>query len=158
MKSGNLNPLEPSGAVKSCLGIDVPSCMFDTVTGLLRVPSHNFCVVKDMVILQLVSHILYGRRPAACKAVLHSRQNGLFHLNDRTPRSCRNARMVIDFCCIFFFFLSTGYPRVAQYDYPWTPWAAPQRVLLHRNGSRWSALDSRGQLVPRHGEYCVRRA
>jgi hypothetical protein len=52
-----------------------------------------------------------------------------------------------------YFYLSPGYPRVAQYDYPWTPWAAPQRVLLHRNGSRWSTLDSRGQLVPRHGEY-----
>lgn len=52
-----------------------------------------------------------------------------------------------------YFYLSPGYPRVAQYDYPWTPWATPQRVFLHRNGARWSALDSRGQLVPRHGEY-----
>ena len=78
-------------------------CIFDTVTGLLRISSRDICIIKGMVILQLVRHILYGRSPAACKAVLHSRQNGLFHPDDRTPRSCRNARMVIDFCYIFLF-------------------------------------------------------
>ena len=103
MKSGNLNLLEPTGAVKACIRIDVRFCIFDTVTGLLRVSSRDACIIKGMVILQLISHILYGRSPAACKAVLHSPKNGLFHLDDRTPRSCRIARMVIDFCCIFLF-------------------------------------------------------
>ena len=104
MKSGNLILLEPTGAVKACVGIDVPFCIFDTVTGLQRVSSRDVCIIKGMVILQLISHVLYGRSPAACKAVLHSRQNELFHPDDRTPRSCLNARMVIDSCCMFSFF------------------------------------------------------
>jgi hypothetical protein len=102
MKSGNLNLLEPTGAVKAYIGIDVPSCVFDTVRGL-RVSSRDICIIKCMVILQLISHILYGRSPTACKAVLHSRQNVLFQQDDRTPLSCHSARMVIDFCCIFLF-------------------------------------------------------